>query len=98
MDGLLDAKRKYAIETEVLVDDASKLLSHELSERMRDFDLLLVAGGTAQQRLVDEVAQNPDTRFVYLDTQDSVDLDPVAHRPNFSDVFFAAGPVIKWCI
>ncbi len=92
VDGLLDAKRKYAIETEVLVDDASKPLSHELSERMRDFDLLLVAGGTAQQRLVDEVAQNPDTRFVYLDTQDSVDLDPVAHRPNFSDVFFAAGP------
>jgi len=90
--GLLEAERTYGLDAQVIVDNAAKPLSGELRERLGDFDLLLVAGPTAQTRLAPEIPRNPETRIVYLDTQGSVDVDQAARNPNFSDIYFAFGP------
>lgn len=93
VDGLLQAERLHGLDAETLVIDPSgPRLPDSLRARLGDFDLVLLGGPTVHERFADEVAQHPDTHFVFLDPSSSFDASELGKLPNYSDVFFIEGP------
>jgi basic membrane lipoprotein Med (substrate-binding protein (PBP1-ABC) superfamily)/DNA-binding SARP family transcriptional activator len=91
VDGLLQARREYGVETKLLVldqihpgDASLRRIRSQLREER--FDLVLWAGfGPAEWKLVPEIRRLHDTRFVYIDASL---VDELAGVPNVAAMSF----------
>ncbi len=93
VDGLLEAKRRYAIETETLVVDPSQhTVTDSVRKKLHGVDLVLIAGPAVHDTFVREVARHPDTTFVFIDPAPSWDEKQIHRFPNTADIFFIEGP------
>ncbi len=93
VDGLLEAKRLYGLETTTLVIDPSRrTLSGPVRRRLRGVDLVLLAGPAVHDMFVPEIARHPDTAFVFVDPTPRWDATRIHRYPNAADIFFIEGP------
>ena len=96
VQGLIRARQAYGIDAETLTADVSKPLQLErVRGRLDDFDLVLVAGTSAQKALKEEIVLHPGTRFLFLDPHLPEILFGDAEfmkSPNYTDIFYQEGP------
>ena len=93
VDGLLEAKRLYGVETEtIVIDPRAHGLAKAVASRLRDLDLVLLGGPAVHDQFVDEVRRNPGTHFVFVDPHPSWEEKQVNTFPNSTDIFFIEGP------
>ena len=93
VDGLLEAKRRYAIATEtVVVDPLRHAVTDSVRKKLRGVDLVLIAGPAVHDMFVSEVARHPNTTFVFIDPTPTWDETQIHRFPNTADIFFIEGP------
>ena len=93
VDGLLEAKRLYGVDTEtIVIDPAAHGLPKAVASRLRDLDLVLLGGPAVHDEFVEEVRRNPGTHFVFVDPHPSWEEKQVNTFPNSTDIFFIEGP------
>jgi basic membrane lipoprotein Med (substrate-binding protein (PBP1-ABC) superfamily) len=93
VDGLLEARRLYGVDTEtIVIDPAAHGLSKAVASQIRDLDLVLLGGPAVHDKFVAEVRRNPGTHFVFVDPAPTWEETQVNTFPNSTDIFFIEGP------
>jgi basic membrane lipoprotein Med (substrate-binding protein (PBP1-ABC) superfamily) len=93
VDGLLEAKRRYGVETTTLVVDPSQhTISGRVRKQLRGVDLVLLGGPAVHDAFVNEVPRHPGTVFVFVDPHPEWDETQIHRFPNTADIFFVEGP------
>ena len=93
VDGLLEARRLYGVDTEtIVIDPAAHGLSNGVASQLRDLDLVLLGGPAVHDEFVAEVRRNPGTHFVFVDPAPTWEEKQVNTFPNSTDIFFIEGP------
>jgi basic membrane protein A len=94
-EGLVQAARRYEVETEILAFDEVDVSTQSLRQvRARledgDFDLVIWGGPSpVAEALTDELEKHPNTHFVYLETD--LEFWGLEDAPNASGVFLLDG-------
>jgi basic membrane protein A and related proteins len=93
VEGLLEAKRRYGVETQTLVVDPSqRTVGDGVRKKLQGVDLVLLGGPAVHDMFVNEVPRQPDTAFAFIDPTPRWDETQIHQFSNTADIFFIEGP------